>query len=251
MLDEIEHMDHRLQAKVLQVLQEQEFQRLGSKETARLDVRIIAATHSDLETSIIEQRFNADLYYSLNLIHLRVPALRERQEDILPLAEVFLQKHAAPEVPPPGLTPHLRHMLLSYNWPGNVWELENLMRKFVVMGSPDIIVRDLQARIARQPAASLPMLKPAAPVELPGAGAPTLEQVAVAKHQAETEAILAALNSTHWHRKSAAALLKINYKVLLYKMKKLGIEDEVAMFSTGDRYRVDRQVALPQFAASA
>ncbi len=230
LLDEIGDMDVRLQAKLLQVLQDREFQRIGGKDTIKVDVRIMAATHRDLERAIAERTFREDLYYRLNVINIVLPPLRERKEDIVPLAEALLKKHAIPGRAV-GITLDLKHALMAYHWPGNVRELENVMRKLIVLRDPDLVARELHAKVSRKTllsaAAPAPVESDAAIASRAAADTPILEQVTRAKHQAETEAILAALNSTRWNRKQAAALLKIDYKALLYKMKKLGVEDNV------------------------
>ena len=227
LLDEIGDMDHKLQAKLLQVLQDREFHRLGGKTTIQVDVRIMAATHRDLEKAIVEGTFREDLYYRLNVISLRLPSLRERKEDILPLSRLLLEKHAVPGMPVPVLNPYFEATLEEYDWPGNIRELENVMRKLIVLRDQGQIESELRAKMSRkimvaranQPAVPLPVTSPAAE-------APVLQQVTEAKQRAETEAILATLHSTRWNRKQAASLLKIDYKALLYKMKKLGIEDK-------------------------
>jgi two-component system, NtrC family, response regulator AtoC len=219
LLDEIGDMDVRLQAKLLQVLQDQEFQRIGGKETIKVDVRVMAATHRDLEKAITERTFREDLYYRLNVINLHLPPLRKRPEDILPLAEYLMRKHAVVGMPSPPFTDDLNHAMMAYHWPGNVRELENVIRKLLTLRDPALVARDLRVRISTTFADARDT--PASPI---------LAQVTKAKQLAETDVILAALNSTRWNRKQAAHLLKIDYKALLYKMKKLGVEDKPQPF---------------------
>jgi two-component system response regulator AtoC len=272
LLDEIGDMDFKLQAKLLQVLQDGEFLRIGARETTRVDVRIMAATHCDLESAIVENRFREDLYYRLNIIDVRIPPLRERLDEVIPLADFFLKKYAMPALPVPEISPSLRRALLYHDWPGNIRELENVMRKFLVLRDPELLANELYLRpkkrnlavspravtltdIEREPvdlrpsepnrdssdSAAFPSedngmranagMRPIDPAPAPPSAAPAngptavslLEKVDRDRKAAEVEAILAALNSTLWNRKQAAALLKLDYKALLYKMKKLGI----------------------------
>jgi two-component system response regulator AtoC len=231
LLDEIGDMDVRLQAKLLQVLQDHEFQRIGGKETVKVDVRVMAATHRDLEKAILDRTFREDLYYRLNVINLHVPALRDRKDDIVALSEFLIKKHAQ-GVPSPTITLDLKHAMMTYDWPGNVRELENFVRKLLIFRDSDLLARELLAKATRKSlmSTSTAELQVHATPEV-GAGSPILERVTKAKQQAETDAILAALNSTRWNRKQAAALLKIDYKALLYKMKKLGVEDRPVPFA--------------------
>jgi two-component system response regulator AtoC len=236
LLDEIGDMDFKLQAKLLQVVQDHEFLRLGAKETVKVDVRVMAATHCNLEQAIVEGRFREDLYYRLNIIDIQIPPLRERRDEILPLADFFLRTHATPDKPALGLTPRLRDALLDHDWSGNIRELENVMRKYLVLRNADVVAEDLARRAQkRNLALRTSSSKIQAPVaaledkitnEEPPAQPSVLKGVNNAHRAAEAEVIIAALNSALWNRKQAAALLKIDYKALLYKMKKLGIGDK-------------------------
>jgi two-component system, NtrC family, response regulator AtoC len=239
LLDEIGDMDFKLQAKLLQVVQDHEFLRLGAKETVKVDVRVMAATHCNLEQAIVEGRFREDLYYRLNIIDIQIPPLRERRDEILPLADFFLRTHATPDKPALGLTPRLRDALLDHDWSGNIRELENVMRKYLVLRNADVVAEDLARRAQkRNLALRTSSSKIQAPVaaledkitnEEPPAQPSVLKGVNNAHRAAEAEVIIAALNSALWNRKQAAALLKIDYKALLYKMKKLGIGDKKVM----------------------
>lgn len=223
-LDEIGDMDFKLQAKLLQVLQDSEFQRLGGKETVRVDVRVIAATHKNLEKAIAENAFRQDLYYRLNVISISIPPLRDRKEDVLPLTEHLFRKHAKP-AQSIEIAPVLQDALSSYHWPGNIRELENIVRKVLIIRDQGLVARELNTRISSQRTAAA-VRNSDADNELDDKT--ILEHVKRAKDQAETAAIVAALNSTHWNRKKTAMLLKIDYKALLYKMKKLSIDDRMA-----------------------
>lgn len=223
LLDEIGDMDFRLQAKLLQVLQDSEFQRLGSSETVHVDVRIMAATHRDLKKAIRDGNFREDLYYRLNVINICVPPIRERKDEIAWLADYFLKKHATPHMPPPAITPALHQAMIAYDWPGNVRELENMMRKFLVLRHPKIIMDELRSLASAQD--RIPNYSPEL-LEEPSQGASILQRVQQSKQREETEAILAALTTAHWNRKHAAKLLNLDYKAFLYKMKKLGIESK-------------------------
>ena len=238
-LDEIGDMDVSLQAKLLQVLQDQEFRRIGGRDVISVDVRIMAATHRNLEQAIAENKFREDLYYRLNVVDLHIPSLRERREDILPLAEYLLKKHAPDEARAVTFGIVLKNAMTEYDWPGNVRELENVIRRFLVLRDANVIARELQAKAARRstaPAVTAPLAVATTELRFPASiknnDVPVLEKVTQAKEQAEVETILSALNSTRWNRKQAAALLKIDYKALLYKIKKLGVEEKAAAMTS-------------------
>jgi transcriptional regulator with PAS, ATPase and Fis domain len=135
-LDEISSMSHKLQVKLLRVLQEQEFERVGESKTVRVDARVVAATNVLLEDEIKAGRFREDLYYRLNVVPIYLPPLRERREDVPPLARHFLEKHSAENHrDPPELTADVVRVLLEHDWPGNVRELENYMERAVVLAA--------------------------------------------------------------------------------------------------------------------
>jgi two-component system, NtrC family, response regulator AtoC len=233
LLDEIGDMDVRLQAKLLHVLQDKECERLGGKERIPLDVRVMAATHCDLTKAIEDGRFRADLYYRLNVVSLRVPALRERKADICAAAEFFLRKHGPAESSVVLLPPALLQAMLEYEWPGNLRELENMMRRLLVIQDPEDLMRQLLSAGAPRSGAGATQAGVALPngvIRFQPAGAassmgfPVLEQVTEANRKAETEAILRALDVSRWNRKQAAKILRVDYKALLYKMRKLEIE---------------------------
>ncbi len=244
MLDEIGEMPLSLQAKILHVLQDREFTRLGSNRPVAVDVRVIAATNRDLEQMIRAGTFREDLYYRLQVIEIRVPPLRLRQDEILPLVEFFLLRYAArygrPALRP---SPALREALRTYAWPGNVRELENLIKRFVILQDEHLVQSEL-TRVrplaeppaepaptvaapaqARPPAIVEPIAPAAAPPAVPrGGGDESLPDLARrAALVAEREAIRRTLDHFRWNRRKAAERLGVSYKTLLNKMKECGI----------------------------
>jgi transcriptional regulator with GAF, ATPase, and Fis domain len=149
-LDEIGEMDHPLQAKLLQVLQDGEVHHLGGTDPIPVDSRILVATHRNLEQAIERGTFREDLYYRLHVVDIWVPPLRERRDEILPLARWFLQKHHRRDMHIPSISAELEALLLSYSWPGNVRELENVMRKLLVFADPCGLADELERKTAWQ-----------------------------------------------------------------------------------------------------
>jgi DNA-binding NtrC family response regulator len=212
-------MDFKLQSKLLQVLQDGEFRPLGGRQSIKVNVRVIAATHRDLEALIAEEKFREDLYYRLNVLVFRMPALRERPEDIVPLFEFFLAKYSPAGVPGPGVDWELKEALLKHTWPGNVRELENLARRYLALRDSSALRQTIRVSRKATTAATLHELQP-----VQSAHGPVLGRVEMMKNEAEAEAILRTLETTHWNRRQAALLLGIDYKALLYKMRKLQID---------------------------
>ena len=224
LLDEIGDMDIRLQAKLLQVLQDGEVQPLGSSRTVKVDVRVLAATHCDLRRAIEQGTFREDLYYRLNVINIVIPPLRERKSEIMPLAEVLLRRHLRPGAAMPAITPELRRAILEYQWPGNVRELENIMRRFLVYQDSSMLVDELtQAIVYSGP-------KPVANANhhqvVIAKNGSSIDRLAQQSRIAESRLLLEALEATRWNRRQAAARLNLEYRAFLYKLQKYGIADK-------------------------
>jgi DNA-binding NtrC family response regulator len=223
LLDEIGEMPPGLQAKLLHVLQDQQFSRLGSRSVVKVDVRILAATNINIAEALATKRLREDLYYRLNAFMLTLPPLRERREEIPILLKHFMSRmselYARPPLP---LSPVMLEACLNHPWPGNLRELSNFVKRYLVLGDETLAVAELQPKLdsgggLRSDSAGRAA---AAGAESPGG----LKSVArSAKDEAEAEAIAHALEQTNWNRKQAAALLKISYKALLYKIRQYGI----------------------------
>ena len=217
-LDEISEMGLSVQPKLLQVLQDKQFCRLGAQREVTVDVRVISSTNRSLELFLAEGRFRADLYYRLNVITIQLPPLRERKEDLPELAQYLLRKHAGGD----GhrhvqLSDRLLDAFLHHDWPGNVRELENTIRRLLALGEESVLL-DNFSKWVEQPFDVPSVLEQGDPPIQP------LKDVArQAAWQAEREMILLALKKTNWNRKRAAELLKISYKAMLYKLKDAGL----------------------------
>ena len=256
-LDEIGEMHPALQAKLLQVLQDEEYYRVGGKRPLRADARVVVATNRVLEDEIARGNFREDLYYRLNVVSVLVPPLRERKEDIPGLIEHFRRKYGSKyRGGAMTFSDEVIRRLQEYDYPGNVRELENLVRRLVVLRDERFVLDELAATVSRRPAMQVPhasgsaggSLPPAnqglsyssppmavAPVATPPPPAPvvpmgaetvSLKEIArQAALRAEREAISAMLARTNWNKRKAAMRLQISYKALLYKIKDCGLTD--------------------------
>jgi two-component system response regulator AtoC len=246
-LDEIGEMHPALQAKLLQVLQDEEYYRVGGKRTLRSDARVVVATNRVLEHEIARGNFREDLYYRLNVVSVLVPPLRDRKEDIPGLIELFRRKYGSKYRQGAMLfSDEMMRRLLEYDYPGNVRELENLVRRLVVLRDEKYVLDELSAAVSRRPALSVPLqagpaggsLPPASQgvshalhVASPQSVVPMAETVSLkdiarqAAMRAEREAISAMLARTNWNKRKAAGRLQISYKALLYKIKDCGLSD--------------------------
>ncbi len=228
LLDEIGDMDTRLQAKLLQVLQDGDVQPLGSSRIIKVNVRIMAATHRDLHAAIAQGTFRQDLYYRLSVINITIPPLRERSHEIIPLAQQLLLRHVGPGAPVPSIPETLRRALLAHRWPGNVRELENVMRRYLVYQDAALLAAELTDPFD----SPKPRLTVATHVGAAHAaknnGNVSFDHFAEASRTAESKLLLETLESVRWNRRQAAIQLNIDYKALLYKLQKHGIVESKA-----------------------
>ncbi len=213
-LDEISELDMSLQSKLLQLLQDGQFCRIGAQEDKKVEVRVVCATNRKLEDEIANGTFRADLFYRINVVNLRMPSLRERAVDIPQLVSYFLEyynrKFNARANP---LSAELMNSLTKYHWPGNVRELENLMKRYVILGTEEAISGDLRPH---EPDFFTADISVDGPISLK-----KITRQAV--HELERKIILKVLQHHHWNRKSAARALNISYRALLYKIRDAGL----------------------------
>ena len=225
LLDEIGEMTPHLQAKLLHVLQDNEYSRLGGKRMVRVDARVLASTNVNLEENVASGKFREDLYFRLNVIRVDIPPLRERREDIPVLCNYFLcryrdrYKSAVEEI-----SPALMDSFLRYDWPGNVRQLENAIKRYLILPDMNMNLSELKES---QTASTTPT-----PIK-PKEDSMSLKDVGTrAAENAEKELVLRVLEETSWNRKQAARRLNICYKALLNKLKRWQIDNRHGMQSS-------------------
>jgi two-component system response regulator AtoC len=226
-LDEIGEMDLSIQSKLLQVLQEGTFSRLGGKQDVKVNVRIIAATNRDLRKAVEEGRFREDIYYRLNVVNIHIPPLSERKEDITYLFEYFLDAYNEKYGKNIVLNKdELYSLLLGYSWHGNVRELKNQVKRLVILGDVNDMVRYLRdgGAFATDRQVKEPRQETFEVASDDTEIVPLKMAAKEASIKAERDMILRALRETNWNKKKAAQMLQISYKALLYKIKECGIE---------------------------
>jgi two-component system response regulator AtoC len=213
-LDEISELDLGLQSKLLQLLQDGQFCRIGAQEDKKVEVRVVCATNRKLEQEIESGTFRADLFYRINVVNLHMPALRERASDIPDLVDYFLayynRKYNSRAMP---ISDELMARLGKYHWPGNVRELENLIKRYVILGDEEVISSDLAPRETDFFNAEIPI-----------DGQISLKKLTrQAVRELERKVILKVLQAHHWNRKQSARALSISYRALLYKIRDAGL----------------------------
>src|ERR1700685_1602353 len=218
-LDEIAEMSPHLQAKLLHVLQDGQYSRLGARSVVHVDVRVLAATNMDVKEAMRSGRFREDLYYRLNVLSIHIPPLRERTSEIPLLFRHFLVKYSDKyQKAAPDPSKHLIEAALRYPWPGNLRELENFVKRYVILEDDEGSFRELLEMTGQQQRLTPREASPV-PKEM---GLKAL--VRGLKDEAEMEAIADALEKTNWCRKDAAKMLGISYKALLYKMRQFNLD---------------------------
>src|SRR5215471_17712850 len=213
-LDEIGELSLPLQSKLLQVLQDGKFCRIGAKEDTRSEARVICATNRDLKQEIAAGTFREDLFYRINVINITMPSLRERSSDIPELVEYFrahfnmmYNRKALP------LSASLMRLLQAYHWPGNIRQLENLIKRYVILGTEACISADLAEPVGEVPE-----------VEIPEEGPVLLKKLTrEAVRRLERRVILKVLQAHNWNRRRTAEVLEISYRALLYKIRDAGL----------------------------
>lgn len=233
-LDEIGEIPLFMQAKLLQVLQDKNYHRIGGMRDVQVNARVIAATNLNLDQEILDGHFRDDLFYRLSTISIHIPPLRERKEDLQDLIDFFCtQMHTQHNLPRIHINPGLMDLFYEYHWPGNVRELENYLKRLSVLENYKEIAEKIQHNITHKPGSSSPEPKALEEDRIPEDVLkenlhkkvfPSLKEVRdQAVHRVEKVVIEKVLEETGWNRKRASQILKISYRALLYKMKDLDI----------------------------
>jgi transcriptional regulator with PAS, ATPase and Fis domain len=228
LLNDIGEIDISLQAKLLEVLQDGMFSRLGGDGNVMVNTRVIATTKDHLERSMMEGHFREDLFFRINVISITLPPLRERKDQILPLSQYyfdFYKKKYGKNVP--SFSSKAIHTFQEYPWPGNIRELENMIKRIVLFGEEDLVLEDLIDRSVGN-GINPEAFNHSSQNPLGGGENFNLKDAGKrAAEEAEKEMIQSTLQETHWNRKKAAQLLHVSYKALLNKIQKYHLDDSI------------------------
>jgi transcriptional regulator with PAS, ATPase and Fis domain len=221
LLDEIGEMSPQMQAKLLHVLQDGEFSRLGARANTKVDVRVVAATNIDMQKAMAEKTFREDLYYRLNAFVIHVPPLRERKEEIPYLLEELARRLAVTNrIEPITFSARLIAAALAYHWPGNLRELGNFVKRYLILRDETAALVELEAKMPTR--AALAVAEVPATIAQTDSGLKSV--VRSMKDEKETQIIRDTLEQTGWNRRIAAEKLQISYKALLYKIRQYNLE---------------------------
>ena len=224
LLDEIGEMNPQMQAKLLHVLQDGSFCRLGACSSTQVDVRILAATNIDMEDAIATKRFREDLFYRLNTLTITVPPLRDRREEIPLLMEHMIQRGAIELGQPFTFSPRIIEAAQEYHWPGNLRELRNFVTRTLILQDQESAYNDLRSKTKSNATTAVESLSPEAALGKKGAGAPGMRDIINdVKNQTEIRILQEALSASGWNRRRAASNLNISYRSLLYKIEQHGL----------------------------
>jgi transcriptional regulator with GAF, ATPase, and Fis domain len=248
-LDEIGEMSPKLQVKLLRVLQEREFEPVGSDRSVRVDVRVIAATNRDLLSAVKERRFREDLFYRLNVLPIHLPPLRERKGDIALLVGYFLQRQNHKKgVSPVRIETEALVQLEQYRWPGNVREIENLIERLVILNEDGVIrVSDLPEYIEKETTIALGEHLSLRDLRLPPNGVDLNEFI----QTIEDQLILQALSRTGGNKTLAAELLRLNRTTLIERMRKKGLVSQASAVSAISTWGPVRKVTSSEYSLTA
>ena len=214
-LDEISELEHGLQSKLLQLLQDGQFCRIGAQEDKKVEARVVCATNRNLENEIESGTFRQDLFYRINVVNIQLPPLRERAIDIPVLVNYFLDFYNEKyNCRSKALSAPTLEQMQHYHWPGNIRELENLMRRYVILGSEDVVANEMGSH--RQDSVWNAEIHIDGPVSLK-------KITRQATREIDRKVILRVLEQNNWNRKKAARALSISYRALLYKIRDVGL----------------------------
>src|SRR5947199_7284776 len=213
-LDEIGEMDMGIQAKLLQLLQDGQFCRIGAQEDKKVEVRFVCATNRDLEVEVAAGRFRQDLFYRINVVHIQVPPLRHRAQDVPILAGYFLDYYGEKfSVRAKAIPAELMERLQRYSWPGNIRQLENVVKRYVILGNDEAITSELVSSTGN-------CFDPVVPSD---GRIPLKQATREAVRELERRIITKVLQAHNWNRKKAAKSMSISYRALLYKIQETGL----------------------------
>ncbi len=244
-LDEVGGLDLGVQAKLLQVLQDGSFLRVGGHEVRRIQTRVVAVANRDLREQVAEGTFRLDFLYRINAVTIHLPPLRRRAEDLPQLIEYFITQHARVfQVAPPPLSRGVVRLMQKYDWPGNIRQLDNLIRSYVLMGNEDALIAELMEEQRPEAASGMARVDLSQPISLKVVTKKATQEL-------ERQIILKVLKANNWNRQKTAKWLKISYRSLLYKLNEVGVTGAEDLHRAAAQRKVAPQPSTSPSLASA